>query len=74
MSRCMEWLFIDRDGNWEWMSPAAWRISDIDQQISFYRGRQRFEAEVERAAVAAAPPAAAPSSPAQPKLQFGGTR
>lgn len=72
MRGSMEWLWIDRDGNWEWMSPSAWRIADIDQQIAFYHGRQRFEAEVEKAAVASAPSAAAPPSTAQPKLQFGG--
>lgn len=69
----MEWLWQDRVANIaEWISPDEWRLRDIDQQIAFYHGRQRFEAETERLAVkASAPP---PPPPAQPKLQFGARR
>jgi hypothetical protein len=75
MRGSMEWLWLDPvENEAEWLAPDEWRLRDIDQQIRFYRGRQRFEAEVERTAVASVPPAAAPPSTAQPKLQFGGAR
>ena len=62
MSRCMEWLWLDRVANVaEWLSPDEWRLRDIDQQIRYYHGEQRRQAEQARrqpAAVVAPSPAA----------------
>jgi len=61
MSRCMEWLWLDPVENQaEWLTPAEWRLRDIDQQIRFYRGEQRRQAEqARRQPVPAAPRPAA---------------
>jgi len=61
MSLCMEWLWQDRVANVaEWISPDEWRLRDIDQQIRFYHGEQRRQAEQARQVATRPVPVSAP--------------
>lgn len=66
---CMEWLWIDVDGNWEWCTPDQWRIRDLDQQCAYRRGAMRHEAEQARKVSTPTMPVSAPKQSRQRTFQ-----